>query len=163
MRRLPGASEKTEIDRRRAAYWQPYHDALDAELARLKAEHGHAILWDGHSIKSELPWLFEGRLPDLNLGTAGGSSCAPTLRASLMDVLARQRSFTHVTDGRFKGGHITRHYGQPALNVHAIQLEMCQCLYMDESAPFAYRPDVAARVQPLLRQLTGAAVDWLSA
>ena len=71
-------------------YWRPYHDALAAELARLVAAHGHAVLWDGHSIQAEVPWLFEGRLPDLNLGTAGGASCAPTLRAALMAVLAAQ-------------------------------------------------------------------------
>jgi len=152
--------DPTEIERRRAAYWQPYHDALDAELARLKAEHGHAILWDGHSIKSELPWLFEGRLPDLNLGTAGGSSCAPTLRASLMDVLAGQRSFTHVTDGRFKGGHITRHYGRPAQGVHGIQLEMCWSCYMKEAPPYVIDPQRAERLRPVLRELLQATLAW---
>jgi N-formylglutamate deformylase len=153
----------TQVDERRAKYWQPYHDALQAELDRQRAAHGHAVLFDGHSIKSELPWLFEGKLPDLNLGTAEGRSCAPSMRTALAGVLDAQSTFTHVIDGRFKGGHITRHYGQPDLNVHAIQLEMCQCLYMDESAPFAYRPEVAARVQPLLRKLTGAALDWVRA
>ena len=82
------------------------------------------MLWDGHSIQAELPWLFEGRLPDLNLGTAAGASCAPSLRDALMAVLAAQTSFSHVTDGRFKGGYITRHYGRPGERVHAVQLEM---------------------------------------
>jgi N-formylglutamate deformylase len=154
------ADEKAEIDRRRAAFWQPYHDALDAEVARLKAEHGHAILWDGHSIKSELPWLFEGRLPDLNLGTAGGASCAPSLRAALADVLARQRSFSHVVDGRFKGGHITRHYGRPTEGVHAIQLEMCWSCYMKEEPPYVVDPARAARLVPVLRDLLQATLDW---
>jgi N-formylglutamate deformylase len=99
--------DEREIERRRAAYWRPYHDALAAELARLVATHGHAILWDGHSIQAEVPWLFEGRLPDLNLGKAGGASCASALRDALMAVLAAQSSFSHVTDGRF-GSYITR-------------------------------------------------------
>jgi len=158
--RAPLADEKAEIDRRRAAYWQPYHDALDAELARLRAEHGHAILWDGHSIKSELPWLFEGRLPDLNLGTAGGTSCAPSLRAALTAVLDRQRDFSHVTDGRFKGGHITRHYGRPAQGIHAIQLEMCWSCYMAEEPPYAIDPARAKRLQPVLHDLLQATLDW---
>ena len=158
--RAPLLDEKSEIDRRRAAYWQPYHEALDAELARLKAEHGHAILWDGHSIKSELPWLFEGRLPDLNLGTSGGTSCAPSLRSALMEVLARQQSFTHVTDGRFKGGHITRRYGRPQQGLHAVQLEMCWSCYMLEEPPFVIDPVRAQRLQPVLRDLLRATLDW---
>jgi N-formylglutamate deformylase len=160
LRRAPHADEEAEIERRRAAFWQPYHDALDAELARLKAAHGHAILWDGHSIKSELPWLFEGKLPDLNLGTAGGTSCAPSLRAALTGVLARQTSFSHVTDGRFKGGHITRQYGRPAEGLHAIQLEMCWSCYMQEEPPYALDPARAARLIPVLRDLLQAALRW---
>ena len=158
--RAPFADERAEIERRRAAFWQPYHDALDAELVRLKSEHGHAVLWDGHSIKSELPWLFDGKLPDLNLGTAGGTSCAPSLRARLIDVLGSQRSFTHVTDGRFKGGHITRHYGRPVQNVHAIQLEMCWSTYMKEEPPYEIDPERAARLVPVLRSLLRATLDW---
>ena len=136
-------------------------DALRrAPFADEKAEHGHAILWDGHSIRSRLPWLFEGRLPDLNLGTAGGTSCAPALRAALADVLARQTSFTHVVDGRFKGGHITRHYGRPQHGVHAIQLEMCWSCYMAEEPPYVVDPARAARLTPVLRALLQATLDW---
>ena len=152
------APDTCEIERRRGTYWRPYHDALVAELARIVATHGHAILWDGHSIQAEVPWLFEGRLPDLNLGTAAGTSCAPALRDSLMAVLAAQSSFSHVTDGRFKGGYITRHYGKPAEHVHAVQLEMCQCLYMSEEAPYGYDEKLARRVQPVLEEMMGAAV-----
>ena len=158
--RAPLADEKAEIDRRRAAFWQPYHDALDAELARLRAAHGHVILWDGHSIKSELPWLFDGKLPDLNLGTAGGASCAPSLRASLSDVLTMQRSFSHAIDGRFKGGHITRHCGRPEQGIHAIQLEMCWSCYMKEEPPYVVDPARAARLVPVLRALLQATLDW---
>lgn len=149
-----------QIDQRRAAYWQPYHDALRGELARLKAAHGHAVLFDGHSIKSELPWLFEGRLPDLNLGTAEGRSCAPSMRAALAAVLANQTSFTQVVDGRFKGGHITRHYGQPGEGVHAVQLEMCWSTYMEEAPPFRVDPARTARLEPVLRALLQTLLVW---
>jgi N-formylglutamate deformylase len=150
-----------EIAQRREIYWRPYHDALAAELARIKALHGYALLWDGHSIKSELPWLFEGRLPDLNLGTANGASCDPGLRAALGRVLEAQSTYTHVTDGRFKGGYITRHYGRPQEHVHAVQLEMCFSCYMQrEAPPYEVDPQRAAKLQPVLRSLLQAALDW---
>jgi N-formylglutamate deformylase len=149
-----------EVRDRLQRYWRPYHDALADELARLKTEHGHAVLWEGHSIRSVLPWLFEGRLPDLNLGTAKGASCAPRLRAALMQVLAAQQSYTQVTDGRFKGGYITRRYGQPQAGVHAVQLEMCWSTYMDEAPPYEVDPQRAERLQPVLRALLQAALAW---
>jgi N-formylglutamate deformylase len=149
-----------EVAQRRETYWRPYHDTLAAELERLKAAHGHAVLWDGHSIKSELPWLFPGRLPDLNLGTAGGASCAPALRAAVIRVLDAQDRFTHVTDGRFRGGHITRHYGRPGDRVNAIQLEMCWSTYMAEAPPYVVDLERAARLQPLLRALLDACLAW---
>ena len=157
---FPLGDEAAEIARRRDAWWRPYHETLDAELVRLKRDHGHAVLWDGHSIKSKQPWLFEGRLPDLNLGTAGGTSCAPSLRSALMDVLARQNAFSHVTDGRFKGGHITRHYGRPQQGIHAVQLEMCWSCYMAEQQPYVIDPARGARLQPVLGSLLRAALDW---
>ncbi|NRF72025.1 N-formylglutamate deformylase [Aquincola sp. S2] len=157
----PGqAPDEPEITRRITHYWRPYHDALAAELERLRAEHGYALLFDGHSIKSHLPWLFEGKLTDLNLGTAEGRSCAPALRTALAEVLAGQDSFTQVVDGRFKGGHITRHYGRPAENIHAVQLEMCWSSYMDEAPPWAWDPARAANMLPLLRRLLQAMLDW---
>jgi N-formylglutamate deformylase len=154
------APTEPEVRERVATFWQPYHDALRAELQRLRDAHGCALLWDGHSIKSELPWLFDGRLPDLNLGTAAGASCAPGLREALADVLQSQAAFTVAIDGRFKGGHITRHYGRPAEHVHAVQLEMCWRTYMDETPPFAWDAAQAARVQPLLRRLLQAMLAW---
>jgi N-formylglutamate deformylase len=150
------APSEAEIAQRVATYWRPYHDALRAELERLRSAHGHVVLFDGHSIKSELPWLFEGKLWDLNLGTANGQSCAPALRDALCEVMAAQNRFTHICDGRFKGGHITRHYGQPVQGIHAVQLEMCWSAYMHEAPPFAWDDTRAARVQPLLQQLVQA-------
>jgi len=152
--------DAAEIERRRQIYWRPYHDALGTELARIRGTHGHAILFDGHSIKSVLPWLFEGRLPDLNLGTVNGASCAPTLRGALARVLAAQTAFTQVIDGRFKGGHITREYGRPADAVHAIQLEMCWSCYMREEPPFRVDPARAAMLRPVLRALVHAMLHW---
>ena len=156
--------DEREVERRRETYWRPYHDALARELERLVAQHGHAMLWDGHSIQAEVPWLFEGRLADLNLGTAGGASCAPSLRDSLMAVLAAQSSFSHVTDGRFKGGYITRRYGRPQERVHAIQLEMGLATYMDETratlAVAAVDHDRVARLRPVLRELLRTTRDW---
>lgn len=158
--RLPS---EAEVQRRIATYWQPYHQQLQAELARLLSMHGHVVLWDAHSIASVVPRFFEGRLPDLNFGTADQHSCASglqnTLAACLQHSAVAQR-YSHVFNGRFKGGYITRHYGQPARHIHAIQLEMSQYIYMNETAPYAYRPDLAAQVQPLLKELLQSCLDW---
>ncbi len=149
-----------EINRRREQYWQPYHNAVTGELQRLKNQFGYALLFDGHSIRVELPWLFPGRLPDLNLGTADGRSCALSLRTLVAGRLKAQSDYSHVVDGRFKGGYITRHYGRPAESIHAVQMEMCQRLYMNESPPFDYRPDLAAKVQPLLTSILKNMLTW---
>ena len=145
--------DETEIEFRRRTYWQPYHDALSIELARIKEQHGYAVLWDAHSIKSVLPWLFEGNLPDLNLGTAGGTSCAPALMQALSHLLETHGKFTYAVDGRFKGGYITRHYGRPQDNVHAAQLEMCFSTYMLEEPPYMVDAARAGRLLPVLRSL----------
>jgi N-formylglutamate deformylase len=158
--RAGAAPDAAEVQRRVAAYWQPYHRALGDELARLRAAHGHAVLFDAHSIKSELPWLFEGTLPHMNLGTADGASCAGALRDRLQAVFAAQDAYGFVVDGRFKGGHITRHYGRPSDGVHAVQLEMCWRAYMDEAPPYRWHEERAAAVTPLLRTLVQAMIDW---
>ncbi len=156
------APHEGEVAERVARYWLPYHQALAGELERLKVAHGHALLWDGHSIQSELPWLFEGRLPDLNLGTVGGTSCTPELRQALMQVLHKQSHYSHVTDGRFKGGYITRRYGRPAERVQAVQLEMCFSAYMvEERAPWPVdEVRVAHALQPLLDELLSTMLAW---
>ena len=156
---LPGqAPDDAEVRARLDTYWRPYHAALRDELARLHAVHGRAVLWEGHSIRGDgLPFLFDGRLPDLNLGTASGASCSPAVQARLEHALAAQSGYDWVANGRFKGGHITRHYGDPANGVDAIQLETSQRCYMDE-ASFAYDEAKAARLQPLLERLLRAAL-----
>jgi N-formylglutamate deformylase len=118
------------------------------------------VLFDGHSIKSRLPWLFEGKLPDLNLGTASGAACATTLRAALADLLNTQTRFSVAIDGRFKGGHITRHFGQPARGIHAVQLEKCWSTYMAETPPFQWNAEHATTLQPLLRRMVQVMIDW---
>lgn len=144
-----------EVAERVATYWQPYHRALQAELARIKAAHGRAVLWEGHSIRAQVPMLFQGRLPDLNLGTNAGASCDDALATRLVAVLEAQGDYSHVRDARFKGGYITRHYGRPAEGIDAVQLEMVQATYMDE-ARFEYLPERAARVQGVVRRLLEA-------
>jgi N-formylglutamate deformylase len=161
-----GAPPQEEIDRRRITYWEPYHAALKSELARIRGRHGKVLLWEAHSIASVLPRLFPGKLPDLNFGTNSGASCGLEIIDSALSALGDQDEAvrpTYVLNGRFKGGYITRRYGQPSQGVHAIQLEMCQSLYMDEESPFQYRLDLAQRVQPLLRAMLTRALDGLKA
>jgi N-formylglutamate deformylase len=146
-----------EISERIETYWRPYHEALAAEVARIGAEHGRVVLWEGHSIRSVVPFLFEGQLPDFNLGTAGGESCSPALQSRLTNVLAAQRDRTHVVNGRFKGGYITRHYGRPAERIEAVQLELAQRNYMDEDT-FEYRDELAAKTERVLRALLEACI-----
>ena len=134
-----------EVEERLQRYWRPYHAALAAQLEAARRRHGYALLIDGHSIRSRVPRLFDGQLPDINLGTADGRACAPALRERARALLAAQSRFSHVLDGRFKGGHITRHYGRPADDVHALQIELAQCAYMDEAGTAYMR----ARAEPL--------------
>lgn len=139
--------------------WQPYHQALMQELTRLRDTFGYALLWDAHSIKSVVPRLFDGKLPDLNFGTADGASCAPDLSAAL---LARCEAFPHYTkvlNGRFKGGYITRHYGDPQQHIHAVQLEVAQCCYMDEER-FTWSEEKSERFRELLSALINTALEW---
>src|SRR5690606_4116132 len=153
-----GEPDEAEVRARVERYWRPYHEALRAELDRIRAEHGRAVLWEGHSIRGELPFLFDGRLPDLNLGTAGGASCTPALQARLQAVLEAQGDYDFVVNGRFKGGHITRQYGDPGNGIEAVQLETSQRVYMDEDS-YVYDDARAARAQVVIRQLLEAALQ----
>jgi N-formylglutamate deformylase len=154
------APDEAEMAQRRTTWWQPYHAQLRLELDRIRDQHGVVVLWDAHSIRSVLPRFFPGKLPDLNLGTADGKSCAPELAQTLIDIASTIPGHTAVLNGRYKGGHITRQYGQPGLAIHAVQLEMTQCSYMQEQWPFEYRPQAAARVQPGLQQMLEAALAF---
>ncbi|NIF17595.1 N-formylglutamate deformylase [Pantoea sp. Cy-639] len=140
--------------------WRPYHDTIRRELARLRAQFGYALLWDAHSIRSLIPHLFDGKLPDFNLGTFNGASCDLQLAERLQDVCAGFGQYSHVLNGRFKGGHITRHYGDPANDIHAVQLELAQSTYMNEVEPFAYREDLAQPTQVVLRRLLETLLAW---
>lgn len=160
---LPGhAPDEDEVSQRVDRYWRPYHEALATELSRLRDRHGRVVLWEGHSIRSEVPFLFDGRLPVFNVGTAGGSSCLPALEKQLGSILAAQDDYGHVLNGRFKGGYITRHYGRPADGIDAVQLEMAQRAYMDES-DFAWREEKAMLVRPILTALLRTCIQHASA
>ena len=152
--------DDAEISRRLDAVWWPYHRRLEREIARVRGEHGIAVLWDAHSIVSVAPRLFEGKLADFNLGTADGASCDPALAARLEAALAAKAGYASVLDGRFKGGYITRRYGRPAEGVHAVQLEMAECIYMQETQPYTFDSQKAAGVRPILREQLGIALDW---
>ncbi len=149
-----------DIVHRRAQYWQPYHAALHAELTRIKQQHGKALLWEGHSIRPELPYLFEGKLPDFNLGTASGASFPNELLAKFEQILAAQPQYSWVSNGRFKGGYITRHYAQPDQRIYAFQLELVQSAYMDETMT-AFDAEKAAPVQNLIEQMLRVALDFI--
>lgn len=157
---LPAA----EVQQRRARYWQPYHDCLRELIEDSCARHGYALLLDAHSIRSTVPRLFSGRLPDINVGCNDARSCDDATLELVRARLAAQRERSWVIDGRFKGGHITRHYGQPAHKVYAIQIELAQCSYMDETVeqdPALPQWD-RARATPLLALLRELLGDWLN-
>ncbi|AJZ58563.1 N-formylglutamate deformylase [Paraburkholderia fungorum] len=152
-----------EVARRRDAYWKPYHDALAGELAALKAKHGKVLLWEAHSIRSHVPRFFEGRLPDFNFGTSNGASAVAGVAEELAAIVERHGAYSAVANGRFKGGYITREYGQPAQGVHAIQLELSQITYMEEQMPYAYDERLAVKVEPLLEELVATALQRVRA
>lgn len=153
----PHAAEERD---RVSHFWQPYHNALNAEIERVRHIHGYALLWDAHSIRSQVPRFFGGRLPDFNLGTNDGQSCAPDLAEAVYKAAAVADGYDAVLNGRFKGGFITRKYGQPAKGVHAIQLELSQITYMDESFPFSMIGHKAEGVAPHIRAMLEAMLDW---
>lgn len=157
----PGAAlDEQETARRLESFWRPYHDALSAQIDRLRAKHGYVFLYDAHSIRSQCPQLFKGRLPDLNLGTDGGKSCAPEMAAAALEA-AQKSGYSHVLNGRFTGGYITRHYGKPAANVHALQMELAQLNYMDEDS-FAFDPVQAGRLRVVLESVLVSSLGALA-
>jgi N-formylglutamate deformylase len=151
---------RAEIAKRREQYFDPYHEQLGAEIDRIRARHGFAVLLDGHSIRSLVPRFFAGRLPDLNLGTVDGTSCAAPVENTARAIIGNAAPFSHVVNGRFKGGYVTRHYGAPAQSVHALQLEIAQACYMDEAPPYRWDAPRAGPLVEVLRRLVAALVDW---
>lgn len=154
---LPDA---VEIAARRATFHAPYHARLAMEIDRVRTRHGYAVLLDAHSIPSEVPRFFRGRLPDLNLGTADGASCDPGLAELAAGIVARAPGFSHVVNGRFKGGYITRHFGRPAEHLHALQLEVAQACYLDETSPHRFDPARASPLSQVLERLVVAMSEW---
>ena len=146
-----GAVTEQEKAERLSKYWQPYHARIDAVLQAMRTKHGYALLWDAHSIPSTVPRLFDGELPELNIGTNDGRSCAAPIEAAVVDA-ARASAYSVAVNQRFKGGYITRHYGSPGDGVHAIQLEIAQRAYMDE-ATTVFDAEKAGRLREALSQL----------
>lgn len=153
--------DDSEIVRRLGLYWQTYHSELARVISEQRETFGALLLFDAHSIASELSRFFDGRLPDFNLGTADGKSADAELTMRMHDVLANAPGYTAVLNGRFKGGYITRHYGDPDGNVHAIQLEMAQIAYMEEDPPYRLIKERAGKVRPVLRDLLHTGLEWV--
>ena len=143
-----------DIEDRLARYWRPYHDKVQHVLNANRDIHGHALLWDAHSITSWMPTLFDGELPILNIGTYDGRSCAAALSDAVVNV-AHESPYDTVFNARFKGGHTTRHYGRPAQSVHAIQLELAQRAYMNEQTQ-EYDDEKASQLGDTLRRMLAA-------
>ncbi|MEP0943107.1 MAG: N-formylglutamate deformylase [Rhizobiaceae bacterium] len=155
--RLPDADE---IDARRQAFHEPYHAALQAELERVRDLHGVAILYDCHSIRSHIPFLFDDQLPDLNIGTNGGATCASEIESRTVEICSKATAYSSILNGRFKGGWSTRHYGRPEIGFHAIQMELAQSIYLEnESAPWNYDQTRAAKLRPHLAELLQTLAD----
>lgn len=147
-----------EIKQRMHQYWQPYHRQLKEELNRLKDKYGYAVLWDAHSIRSCLPTLFEGQLPDLNLGTSAGQSCALEISDRVYSLM-RSSKYKVIRNGRFKGGYITRHYGNPEQNIHALQMEIAQIAYMSEHPNFEFDDAKARTLRPVIKEMLIATLN----
>jgi formiminoglutamase len=149
-----------DIEQRTLKFHAPYHDALSREIERVKAIHGFALLYDCHSIRSHIPFLFDGKLPDFSIGTNEGVTCAPELAASVLETCEKAQGYTSVLNGRFKGGWTTRHYGQPARGIHAIQMELAQSTYMIERAPWNYVSEIATQTRTHLKKIFQTLSNW---
>lgn len=153
------APDKKEIDERVATYWHPYQAKLRQLIDGLKATSPRVVLLDAHSIKSVMPSLFEGKLPDLSFGTADGASADKELTHSLA-ALASSSPYSSVLNGRFKGGYVTRYYGRPSEGVHAVQIELAQHNYMQETLPYDYDDAKVAQLQVVLKQVVEKVISW---
>ena len=152
--------DAAEIEHRRATYHAPYHAALQSELDRIHALHGFAILYDCHSIRSHIPFLFDGTLPDFNIGTNLGQTCTHEIETAVASICAGASGYTSITNGRFKGGWTTRNYGHPSDGFHAIQMELAQSTYMAEVPPWNYDPTRADRLRVTLKSILETLSAW---
>ncbi len=158
-KRLPGKDiynsgetvSSQERQQRVSAYWRPYHERIATTLVKLRQKHGFALLWDAHSIAGEVPKLFKGVLPDLNFGSNDGASCGEEIVTSLMHT-ANESDYSVVLNERFRGGFITRQYGDPGGGIHAVQLELSQRNYMDEKT-LSYQDDQAVKLAGSIRSM----------
>jgi len=157
--------EVPDVEARRLAFHAPYHAAIDAEITRLRAIHPRVVLYDCHSIRSVVPRLFDGELPELNIGTDNGTTCDLALSDAVMTACAGR---SNVLNGRFRGGWTTRHYGRPRDGVHAIQMEIAMRAYLREphdapgetNWPPAWDPTFAAPLRDQLARILAAALDF---
>ncbi len=148
--------DQAEIERRKALFHAPYHAALAAEIERVKGIHGVAVLYDCHSIRSQCPFLFDGLLPDFNIGTDNGRTCAPEFEQAVADICRSSDGYTSILNGRFRGGWTTRHYGRPEDGVHAVQMELAQSTHLEsETLPFDYDEGRAAKLRVHLGNILG--------
>ncbi len=157
--------DENETDERVQLVWRPYHKKLQEELKRLRDQHGVAVLIEAHSIKSEVPLLFDGVLPDFNVGTNKGQSCAGSLCDVIENVLSQQQKdqhsgYSYIINGRFIGGFITREYGNPENQIHAVQFELSQATYMNEE-DLTWADEKAIAVQPVFQRIAHAVVQWI--
>ncbi len=145
--------DAAEIENRRQSYHRPYHQKLSTEISRVRASHGAAVLYDCHSIRSLIPYLFAGELPDFNIGTNSSTSCAAVVEKTVHEICDAATGYDTILNGRFKGGWTTRHYGQPASGIHAIQMELAQSTYMKEAPPWSYDEAKAERLREHLANI----------
>lgn len=157
---LEDPPDSRSIQDRVQTYWKPYHHQLTAEMNRLCDQFGFAVLLEAHSIASRVPRLFEGQLPDFNLGTNHGTTCDPELQKLVVQAIENQKDYSHVVNGRFVGGYITRHFGQPDRNWHALQIELSQSTYMDEET-LSWHQEKASKVQPVFQTIILAIKKWI--
>ncbi|MDE0347220.1 MAG: N-formylglutamate amidohydrolase, partial [Boseongicola sp.] len=152
-----------DVEARHASCHAPYHEALQAELDRVRQLHGAAILYDCHSIRSRIPFLFDGTLPDFNIGTNLGATCAPVLQDAVLRICENAPGYSTILNGRFKGGWTTRHYGRPGAGCHAIQMELAQSTYLtDEAPPWTCDTEKAGRLRSRLKSILTTLADMAS-
>ncbi len=151
--------ETGEVQRRRNVYFDPYHQKIKGLLDVLKKKYGKVLLWDCHSIRQQVLTIQKDKFPDLILGDADGTSASPGLIETVLGGLDHSDySVSH--NHPFKGGYITRHFGRPSENQHALQLEMTKMNYMDDSE-MSYDKSRAEKIRALLKSIFEKLIEQL--